>query len=140
MFQKLQFPLLCPRVRRPRNDLVLLLHLVQLHLQFDNLLASILQVLDQTLLDDLKLRKLDLVRFAIPLKLLGGVRKVLVVCSCRGSSESALSSVRKRLLPEVTYVQLFIGQLVTLYSALQATDLSGSALSQLVESVDLCAQ
>ena len=82
MFQKLQFPLLCPRVGRSSNHLVLLFDLVQLHLQLDHLFASILQILDQALLDDLKLGELNLVRFAISLELFGGIGELFIVCSC----------------------------------------------------------
>ena len=93
VFQELELALLSAGIGRTSNNFILLLDFVELQLEFNNLLAAVLEIFEQALADDFELRKLYLMGFAIPLELFSSIGELFVIRAGGGGSEGSLESV-----------------------------------------------
>ena len=128
-FQECHLLLLRLRITVSDHIVVLFLDLVQLNLQLDNLLTTILKIAHEGFLDTIKFRKLDIDSFACPFKVLSTLRQVLPTFdTSRCDSEGALigklergSSTRNNTIK--ADLELFIDALQTVNRCVQASDL-----------------
>jgi hypothetical protein len=128
-FQESHLLLLRLRITVSDHIVVLLLYLVQLNLQLDDLLTTILKITHEGFLDPIKFRKLDIDSFACPLKVLSTLRQVLSTFdTSRCDSEGALMGKLERGSSTCNNtiradLEFFVDALQTVNGCVQASDL-----------------